>query len=82
MSAPDDDFIIDEPDEPALVPLDDEGTEPWRSRLNDLTDLDEGMTSWECDFINDLDKLASDAEWSPTEKQEDCINRIWRQHCG
>ena len=53
-------------------------TSDQESILNDLLDLEDGLTGWEVGFVDDLDKLRT-VELSP--KQAVKLDEIWDRLC-
>ncbi|HIJ67257.1 MAG TPA: hypothetical protein HPP51_03110 [Planctomycetes bacterium] len=47
-----------------------------RKMLNELLELDEGLSSWECDFIESLSKWDSDF----TDAQAGKLLEVWTKH--
>lgn len=47
-----------------------------RDVLDDLLNVESGLTAWEMDFIEDMDGKRG-RQW--TEKQIDCLDRIYKR---
>ena len=46
--------------------------------LDDLIDVEDGLSAWEVEFVDDLDKRrTADPEWEPSEGQSDKLTEIW-----
>jgi len=46
---------------------------PYRHMVDELCDITDGLTNWECDFVSDM----KDWEGEYTEKQKAVIQRIY-----
>ena len=53
----------------------------WRAELDDLCDVDDGLSNWEMDFIDDLARLAEVENFIPTARQKIYIGKLWMKHC-
>jgi hypothetical protein len=52
----------------------------WSEILDELLALDEGMTPWEVDFIDRVEKLRdADPEWHPTSTMCDKLLQIYEE---
>lgn len=47
----------------------------FRDMIDDLCDVTEGLTNWECDFVSDMKDWVGEF----TERQKEVIERIWNQ---
>jgi hypothetical protein len=59
-----------------MIPMNDHQKEA-REHLADVLELDEGLTQWEVDFIENLSNWEGDL----TPKQIATINKIWEKLC-
>jgi len=50
--------------------------------LQDLLDLEEGMSPRELEFIEDLSHQVFDLDWEITDNQRDWLKRIWKRLCS
>jgi len=52
-----------------------------RGEIDDLLDLDHGLSPWEVEFIDSIDgQLAERDSLSP--KQRKILHKIWKRLCG
>lgn len=55
----------------------------WKGELDDLANLESGLTDWELRFVEDVTmRCLSDPSWAPSPKQRGVIGRIWDRCCG
>ncbi len=52
-----------------------------RGELQDLMDLEEGMTGWEVEFVESMFSDFQAGRWI-TRKQTEKIHQIWDRMCG
>ncbi len=53
--------------------------------LDDLLDVEDGLSEWEVKFVDDIDKRRqadSDRPRMLTPKQAAKLQEIWEKHCG
>ena len=48
------------------------------AELDDLLDIEDGLSTWEVDFIDDMNKKRADGF---TDKQAKKIDELWDRHC-
>lgn len=51
----------------------------WEAKLDALLDLDDGLTDWEVEFVESLNKQRKRQGWEPSPKQEATLERIYDQ---
>ena len=49
--------------------------------LDDLLNVDHGLTPWEVEFIEDMDRKRERTKWF-TPRQVEKIRKLWDRHCG
>ena len=54
-------------------------TKDQRQMLNDLLDVEDGLTAWEVNFVDDIDTRDREADGSYrlTQRQERTLTRLW-----
>jgi len=52
-----------------------------KDELNDLLVLEEGLTDWEVEFIESVDKFMSEGG-TPTKRQAFKVHELWDKKCG
>ena len=53
----------------------------WRGELDDLLVEQVGLTAWEVDFVEDMDRSRRNPNFRPTEKQVAKVAEIWDRVC-
>lgn len=54
-----------------------------REMLDDLCNVDEGLSDWAVDFIDDLSRRAEDnPRMIFTDRQAAKIEELWKEHCS
>ena len=48
-------------------------------QLDDLLELEEGLTDWEVGFIESLSHQRERPDWKPSQKQAATLERIWKE---
>ena len=51
----------------------------WKAMLDEILEVDEGLTDWELKFVDDMDKKRLDDEWSPSPGQLGKLEQIHRE---
>jgi len=54
----------------------------WRGELDDLLEVENGLSPWEIEFVEDMDRSRRNPNFRPTEKQVAKVAEIWDQVCG
>jgi len=50
----------------------------WEDMLDDLLEVESGLSKWELDFIESLDDRRGD---DLTDRQQDKLEELWLDHC-
>ena len=54
----------------------------WAQCLDDLLNVDGGMSDWEVEFIDDIDhRYRDDPSWEPSERQKEKIYELYDRYC-
>jgi len=54
----------------------------WRTCLDDLLGVEDGLTDWEMEFVLNLDSWRQGRDWwEPTERQKAKILELYDRHC-
>lgn len=53
-----------------------------QGQIDDLLEVEEGLSPWEIEFIEDMETILHDGCGMLTEKQTKKLDEIWDKHCG
>ena len=52
----------------------------WVEELEDLLDVESGLSDWEVNFVDDVSKKLKDVHYVPSELMKNKIKTLWDKH--